>query len=144
MYAPLSRFVEPTYAIMRVVVGLLFAFHGAQKLFGVLDGTARPIVSLMGLAGIIELTAGLFVMIGLLAGVAAFIASGQMACAYFLAHAPRGGWPIQNDGELAVLLCFLFLFISARGAGMWSVDAMLFRHRAPMPAASHSEGWSRA
>ena len=144
MYAPLSRFVEPTYAIMRVIVGLLFAFHGAQKLFGVFDSTARPIVSLMGLAGVIEFTAGLFVMIGLLAGVAAFIASGQMAFAYFFAHAPRGGWPIQNDGELAVLFCFLFLFISARGAGMWSVDAMMFADRRPMPAASRAEGWTRA
>ena len=144
MYAPLSRFVEPTYAMMRVVVGLLFAFHGAQKLFGVLDGTARPIVSLMGLAGIIEFTAGLLVMIGLLGGLAAFVASGQMAFAYFLGHAPRGGWPIQNDGELAVVFCFVFLFISARGAGLWSVDAMMFPHRRPMPAASRAEGWTRA
>ena len=143
MYAPLLRFVEPTYAIMRVVVGLLFAVHGAQKLFGVLDGTARPIVSLMGLAGVIEFTAGLLVMIGLLAGMSAFIASGQMAFAYFLTHAPRGGWPVQNGGELAVLFCFLFLFISARGAGTWSVDATLLRRRRPMPAASRAEGWTR-
>lgn len=143
MHAPLFRFVEPTYAIMRGVVGFLFALHGAQKLFGVLDGTARPIGSLMGLAGIIEFTAGLFVMIGLVAGMAAFIASGQMAFAYFLTHASRGAWPIQNGGELAVLFCFLFLFISARGAGTWSVDAMMFRHRSPMPAASGAEGWTR-
>lgn len=127
MYAPLSRVVEPTYAIMRIVVGLLFAFHGAQKLFGVFDGAARSIASQMGLAGIIEFAAGVLVMIGLLAGLAAFISSGQMAFAYFLAHAPRGGWPIQNEGELAVLFCFLFLFISARGAGIWSLDAALFR-----------------
>jgi putative oxidoreductase len=135
MHAPLSRFVEPTYAIMRIVVGFLFAFHGAQKLFGVFDGTAGPIASLMGLAGIIEFGGGLLVMIGLLAGLAAFISSGQMAFAYFLAHAPRGGWPIQNDGELAALFCFLFLFISARGAGIWSFDGVLFRRRRPMPTA---------
>ena len=143
MYAPLSRFVEPTYATLRIAAGLLFAFHGAQKLFGVFDGTAQPLASLMGLAGIVEFAGGVLVMIGLLAGLAAFIASGQMAFAYFLAHAPRGSWPIQNEGELAALFCVVFLFISARGAGMWSVDALLFRRS----RSSHSadvEGWSRA
>jgi putative oxidoreductase len=143
MYAPLSRFVEPTYAILRILAGLLFAFHGAQKLFGVFDGSARPMASVMGLAGIIEFAGGVLVMIGLLAGLVAFIASGQMAFAYFLAHAPRGGWPIENDGELAVLFCFVFLFISARGAGIWSVDAALIRRRRSMPTAG-AEGWSRA
>ena len=144
MFAPLSRFVEPTYAIMRVVVGFLFAFHGAQKLFGLFDGTARPIDSLMGFAGVVEFTAGVVVMLGLFAGVAAFIASGQMAFAYFMAHAPRGSWPIQNDGELAVLFCFLFLFISARGAGIWSLDAALLRYRRLRPGTSRADGWSRA
>lgn len=142
MYAPFSRFVEPSYAIMRVAVGFLFAFHGAQKLFGAFDGTARPIASQMGLAGIIEFGGGVLVMIGLLAGLVAFIASGEMAFAYFLAHAPRGGWPIQNDGELALIFCFVFLFISARGAGIWSVDAAFARRR-PTPTAT-AEGWSRA
>jgi putative oxidoreductase len=143
MDAPLGRFVEPTYAVMRVVVGLLFAFHGAQKLFGMFGGTERPILSVMGLAGMIELVGGLLVTIGLLAGLAAFIASGQMAFAYFLAHAPRGGWPIQNDGELATLFCFVFLFISARGAGIWSVDAARLRRQRSlhMPTAA---GLSRA
>jgi putative oxidoreductase len=143
MYAPLSRFVEPGYAILRIAAGLLFAFHGAQKLFGMFDGTARPLVSLMGLAGIIEFLGGILVIIGLLAGLVAFVASGQMAFAYFLAHAPRGGWPIQNDGELAALFCFVFLFIAARGSGIWSVDAALVRRRRSMPAAG-AEGWSRA
>jgi putative oxidoreductase len=143
MYAPLSRFVEPTYATLRIVAGLLFAFHGAQKLFGMFDGTARPLGSLMGLAGIIEFAGGVLVMIGLLAGLIAVIASGQMAFAYFLGHAPRGGWPIQNEGELAALFCFVFLFIAARGAGIWSVDATLFRRNRSMPSAG-AEGWSRA
>jgi putative oxidoreductase len=143
MSAPLSRFVEPSYAILRIAAGLLFAFHGTQKLFGMFDGTARPLVSLMGLAGIVELAGGLLIMIGLLAGLVAFVASGQMAFAYFLAHAPRGGWPIQNDGELAALFCFVFLFIAARGSGIWSVDAALVRRRRSMPAAG-AEGWSRA
>ncbi|HVG55176.1 MAG TPA: DoxX family protein [Vicinamibacterales bacterium] len=143
MYAPLSRFVEPAYATMRVVVGFLFAFHGAQKLFGAFDGTARPIASQMGLAGIIEFGGGMLVMIGLLAGLAAFVCSGQMAFAYFLSHVPRGGWPIQNDGELAVLFCFLFLFISARGSGIWSLDGALFRRRRPIHTAT-AEGLSHA
>ena len=142
MYAPLSRLVEPTYAILRIVVGLLFAFHGAQKLFGMFDGTARPLASLMGLAGIIEFAGGVLVMIGFLAGLVAFIASGQMAFAYFLAHAPRGAWPIENEGELAALFCFVFLFISARGAGILSVDAALFRRSRSISSAA--EGWSRA
>jgi putative oxidoreductase len=128
---------------LRIAAGLLFAFHGAQKLFGMFDGTARPLVSLMGLAGIIEFLGGILVIIGLLAGLVAFVASGQMAFAYFLAHAPRGGWPIQNDGELAALFCFVFLFIAARGSGIWSVDAALVRRRRSMPAAG-AEGWSRA
>jgi putative oxidoreductase len=144
MSALLSRFVEPTYAIMRIVVGLLFAFHGAQKLFGAFEGTARPIGSLMGLAGLIEFTAGVCVMLGVLAAVAAFIASGQMAFAYWLAHVPRGGWPIQNDGELAVLFCFVFLFISTRGSGIWSLDAVLLRRRRAITDSSGTEGWSRA
>jgi putative oxidoreductase len=143
MYAPLSRFLEPGYAILRIVAGLLFAFHGAQKLFGMFDGTVRPLVSLMGLAGIIELVGGVLIMIGLLAGLIALVASGQMAFAYFLAHAPRGGWPIQNNGELAVLFCFVFLLISARGAGTWSVDAALFR-RGRTVRSTGAESWSRA
>ena len=143
MHGLLARFVEPTYAIMRIVVGLLFAFHGAQKVFGAFGGTARPLASLMGLAGVIELAAGLLVMFGLLAGLAAFLASGQMAFAYFLRHAPRSGWPIENEGELAALFCFVFLFISARGAGIWSLDRLLRRRRQPMQTAP-IDGLSRA
>jgi putative oxidoreductase len=143
MYAPLSRFVEPAYAVMRVTVGLLFAFHGAMKLFGMFGGTARPLASQMGLAGIIEFAGGLLIMVGLFAGIAAFIASGEMAFAYFLAHAPRGLWPVQNDGELAILFCLVFLFISSRGAGIWSLDTTLFRRRVPMHS-STAEGLSGA
>ena len=133
------RFLEPTFAVLRVVAGLLFAFHGAQKIFGAFGGTARPLASLMGVAGTIELAAGLLIMVGLFAGAAAFVASGQMAFAYFLSHAPRGGWPIQNDGELAVLFCFLFLFMSARGAGIWSLDAALSRRRVSVRAFSSGQ-----
>jgi putative oxidoreductase len=143
MHSPLARFVEPSYAIMRMVVGFLFAFHGAQKLFGIVGGVVQPIASQRGLAGMIELGGGVLVMIGLLAGLAAFLSSGLMAFAYFLVHAPRGGWPIENDGELAVVFCFVFLLIAARGAGVWSLDAALFRRRRPMHTAP-ADGWSQA
>ena len=142
MHTPLSHFVEPIYAAMRIAAGFLFAFHGAQKLFGAFDGTVRPIASQMGLAGMIEFGGGMLIMVGLFAALAAFVCSGQMAVAYVIAHAPRGGWPIQNDGELAVLFCFLFLFVAARGSGIWSLDAWLQRRR-PM-AIAHADGTSRA
>jgi putative oxidoreductase len=118
----LGRFAPQCYAIMRIVAGLLFACHGAQKLFGVLGGQQVALASMFGAAGIIELVGGLLIAIGFLTGTAAFIASGEMAYAYFTMHAPRGGFPIQNGGELAALYCFVFLYIAARGAGMWGVD----------------------
>ncbi|HEX2444241.1 MAG TPA: DoxX family protein [Vicinamibacterales bacterium] len=121
MQPPLARMAGPAYAAFRIVTGFLFAFHGAQKLFGAFGGQAQPLASMPGAAGVIELVCGLLVMVGLLTGVAAFIASGEMAVAYFLAHAPKGLWPIQNGGELAALYCFAFLYIAARGAGMWSL-----------------------
>lgn len=118
----IGRFAPQLYALMRIVVGLLFACHGAQKLFGVLGGQQMTFASQMGLAGVIEFVGGLMIAVGLLTGFAAFIASGEMAYAYFTAHAPRGPFPIQNGGELAVLYCFVFLYIAARGAGIWAVD----------------------
>ena len=118
----LGRFSPQLYAVMRIVVGLLFACHGAQKLFGVLGGQQVELASKLGLAGIIELVGGLMIAIGFLTGTAAFIASGEMAYAYFTAHMPKGGAPIQNGGEPAVLHCFVFLYIAARGVGVWGVD----------------------
>lgn len=117
----LSRWVEPIFAVLRVVAGLLFACHGAQKLFGVLGGQVAG-EPLMILAGVIELAGGLLIAVGLFTPIAAFIASGEMAVAYFVAHAPQGFWPIQNGGELAALYCFLFLYVAARGGGPYSVD----------------------
>jgi len=106
---------------MCAVVGFLFACHGAQKLFGVLGGR-RELHDVQGLlAGIIEFGAGVAIAIGLFTAIAAFIASGEMAFAYFKAHAPHGFWPILNHGELAVLYCFLFLYISTRGDGTLSI-----------------------
>ena len=118
LLAPYSPYL---YALLRIVAGLLFAQHGVQKLFGWLGGTQMPLASQMGVAGIVEAFGGLAISLGLFTSPVAFIASGQMAVAYFQSHLPRGVWPIQNGGELAVLNCFLFLYIASRGSGMWSV-----------------------
>ncbi len=120
---------DPVYAAFRIIVGGLFAFHGAQKLFGAFGGPSQHIFSLMGLAGTIEFGGGVLVAIGLFTRIAAFIASGEMAYAYFTVHAHLGRWPIQNHGEPAVLYCFAFLFIASHGAGMLSLDRILGRGR---------------
>ena len=128
----IGRFTAHTYAIMRIIVGLLFATHGAQKLFGFPPADApmpSPLPPMLLVSGVIELVCGLAVAIGLFAGVFAFIASGEMAAAYFMVHAPHGFWPLVNKGELAVAYCFLFLYMSAHGSGIWSVDALLQRRR---------------
>jgi putative oxidoreductase len=119
-----ERFAPHLYSVFRIVFGFLFIFHGLQKLFGMLGGQVAPLTSLFGVAGIIELVAGFLIMVGLMTSWAAFIASGEMAVAYFRAHQPQGTWPIENNGELAVLFCFAFLYIAARGAGVWSLDAL--------------------
>lgn len=118
----LGRFSPQFYALMRIVVGLLFACHGAQKLFGIFGGRHMPLMSQFGLAGVIEFGGGLLIAIGFLTATIAFIASGEMAYVYFTQHFPRGAVPIQNGGELAVLYCFVFLYIASRGAGIWAVD----------------------
>ena len=118
----LGRFAPHIYALLRIVAGVLFAQHGAQKLFGVLGGQQASITSQFGLAGAIELVGGLMIAAGVLTSLVAFIASGEMAFAYFQAHAPRGLFPVQNGGELAVLYCFIFLYIAARGNGTWSLQ----------------------
>lgn len=118
----IGRFAPHLYAVLRIVAGLMFAMHGTQKLFGWPGGTEPVPVTLMKVAGAIELVTGLLIAIGLFTGFAAFIASGEMAVAYFWKHAPNGFWPILNQGELAALYCFLFLFMAAHGAGIWSVD----------------------
>jgi len=120
----LGKYSEFLYAVMRLMVGLLFACHGVQKLFGVLGGESQVSNPMLLAAGIIEFAGGGLVAIGLWAGSAAFIASGLMAVAYFMVHARGGFWPIVNKGELAVLYCFVFLYIAARGSGTLSVDAV--------------------
>ncbi|HYC59144.1 MAG TPA: DoxX family protein [Thermoanaerobaculia bacterium] len=123
MQRTLGRYTPQLFAILRIIAGLMFAMHGTQKLFGWPGGKEPVAVPLMIAAGVIELVAGLLITIGLLTSWAAFIASGEMAVAYFKAHAhPIFSWPLLNQGELTVLYCFLFLYIAAHGAGVWSVD----------------------
>ena len=121
----LNRFSDHLYSLMRLMAGFLFACHGAQKLFGVLGSPAMRHIPLMLAAGIIEFFGGLLIALGMFTFFAAFIASGEMATGYFLGHAPHGFWPIRNHGELAVLFCFVFLYIASRGDGTWSVRRFL-------------------
>ena len=127
-----ERYAPQLYALFRIVFGFLFLFHGLQKLFGMfggLGGQAVPLGSMFGVAGIIELVCSVLIMLGLFTRIAAFIASGEMAAAYFIAHLPMGLIPIQNGGELALLYCFAFLYIAARGPGMCSLDGTRRRSR---------------
>ena len=121
----LSRYEPNAYFLLRIVFGFLFMCHGLQKTFlpQLLHGhQVPPGLTLDFLGAVIELIAGLLIFLGLFTRVAAFIASGEMAVAYFWVHAKRGFWPILNKGELAVVLCFLFLYIAATGAGRYSLD----------------------
>jgi putative oxidoreductase len=117
----LRRFEPYAYALLRIVSGLLFLFHGLQK-FGVLGGEMVPLASMRGAAAIIETVGGALIMVGFATSPVAFLCSGEMAYAYFTAHQPRGTWPIQNGGELAALYAFIFLYISTRGGGKLSVE----------------------
>jgi putative oxidoreductase len=140
MYTVIGRFAPQAFALMRIVIGVLFALHGVQILFGFppmkgMGGGPMPPIVLA--AGIIELIGGLLVAIGLITGIAAFICSGTMAVAYWTAHAPHGWHPIANQGELAAVYCFIFLYIAAHGGGVWSVDAAI-RGRSPVTAPSPS------
>lgn len=122
----LGQLQDQIHGIFRMVAGYAFMLHGAQKIFGIL-GADGPVdyASTMGLAGLIELGGGALIMVGLFTNIAAFVASGQMAVAYFTAHvATAGGMltPITNRGEAAVLYCFVFLFLAASGGGAFSLD----------------------
>jgi putative oxidoreductase len=112
---------------MRLIVGFLFACHGAQKLFGVLGGQSE-IHDPEGLAAaLIEFGSGALIAAGLFTRISALFASGEMAVAYFKAHAGRSFWPIANHGELAALYCFIFLYIGFAGVGEWSIEGILRR-----------------
>jgi putative oxidoreductase len=114
-------------SVLRIVAAFLFMEHGAMKLFGFPGAGDHKVelASLMGFAGILEFFGGGLVLLGLFTRPVAFILSGEMAFAYFMAHAPQGFWTIQNGGEAAVFYCFVFLYFSAAGAGPWSLDRMM-------------------
>lgn len=114
-----------TYAAFRIVTGILFWQHGAQKLFGWLGGDRVELASLVGLAGILEFFGGLMIGLGLYTRFVAFVVAGEMAVAYFTAHLSRGLWPIQNGGEPAVFFCFAFLLMVTMGSGAFSLDEKL-------------------
>ncbi len=123
-----------THFLLRIVAGFLFFLHGGQKLwawFGGMppNGSAAAMFTQPWFGGAIEFAGGLLILGGLWTRPAAFICSGEMAVAYFQAHQPLGLLPVQNHGELAVLYCFIFLFLAAHGAGVWSVDAAMSRGR---------------
>ncbi len=123
MAAFMGTYGGQTYALMRIVLGFTFLFHGTQKLLGVPLPAPEAPAFVIYVAGGLELVGGVLIMIGLMTSWAAFICSGLMAAAYWMAHGMNALLPIQNQGELAVVYCFAFLFISAHGPGMWSVDA---------------------
>ena len=117
-------------SVLRIITAFLFIAHGAQKLFGFLappGAPTPPLFSMIGIGGILEFFGGLLLLVGLFTRPVAFILSGLMAVAYFMAHAPQGFWPLQNRGELAVLYCFVFLFFAVAGGGEWSLDRLLRR-----------------
>jgi putative oxidoreductase len=122
----IGRFSPHAYALLRIVAGLMFAMHGTQKILGwPASNSPGPLPTMALVAGWIELVCGALIMIGLLTGWAAFLASGEMAGAYFMVHAKNAFWPIENQGELAALYCFVFLYVATVGAGIWSVDSVM-------------------
>ena len=114
-------------SLLRMIAGLMFMQHGLSKYFGfpAPSPATFQMVSLLGLAGMIEIVAGALIAVGLFTRVAAFLSSGQMAIGYFMSHAPRGFFPQANGGELAIFYCFVFLYIALEGGGPWSLDAVL-------------------
>ena len=128
----MNRIEDVTLSLLRIVAGLILFCPGAMKLFGWFGGMPPgvPLTPLLHAAGWIEVVGGTLIMLGLFTRVVTFITSGEMAFAYFIGHFPHGFWPIQNHGEPAVLLCFIFLYLVTRGAGPVSLDHLVFGRRA--------------
>ena len=140
-----EKAVQISYFLLRVVSGLLFLQAGGLKLFGWFGGMPPEfpfkLFSEIGLAGVLEFFGGSMILLGLFTRPVAFVLSGEMAVAYFQGHFPRGFWPIVNHGEPAVLLCFIFLFMSAYGSGEWSLDALIQQRRGnPLPEKEAAHG----
>jgi len=125
----LSRWQPQLLALLRIVTGLLFVEHATSKFFAFpVPFPVHPLPPMLMAAGAIELIGGILVTLGLFTRLAAFIASGEMAVAYFIGHFPKGFWPVQNMGEGAVLFCFIFLYLAAAGPGAWSIDEARLRN----------------
>ena len=125
-FASLSRYQPQALSILRIVTALLFIAHGTQKLLGFPAaewGTAN-LMSLMGVAGILEVFGGIAILVGFMTRPVAFVLSGFMAVAYWMGHAPQSPFPVNNGGDAAILFCFAFLYFVFSGPGVWSVDAM--------------------
>ncbi|MEK1893188.1 MAG: DoxX family protein [Rhizobium sp.] len=120
-----AKWTPNVLAILRIVTALLFLEHATMKFFqfpAAIPGVPYPLPAIMLVAGAIEVVTGLLVTVGYYTRIAAFIASGEMAAAYFMAHAPQGFWPALNMGELAIMFCFVFLYLAFAGAGAWALD----------------------
>ena len=134
----MNRAVQITYFLLRVVAGFLFIQAGGLILFGwfggMPGGMKPPLMSQTGIGGILEFFGGILIMLGLFTRPVAFILSGMMAIAYWQFHFPSGHWPVQNQGMPAVLFCFIFLYMAAKGGGEWSLDTLIRRRRNLPPA----------
>ena len=122
-----SKWSPVLLSVLRIVAAFLFMQHGAQKLLGFPGAGDHKVelMSLLGFAGCLELIGGGLLLVGLFNRPVAFVLSGEMAFAYFMVHAPQGFWPLLNQGDAAVLFCFVFLYLSAAGGGPWSLDRAL-------------------
>jgi putative oxidoreductase len=128
--SPYMRYEPVLRSLARIVIGFTFSLHGWQKVFGMfggLGGNTPPLNSMLGAAGVIETIGGALIILGIFTRPVAFLLAGEMAIGYFRTHAPRGPWPLTNGGELAVFYCFFFLWLSAAGAGPWSLDRLFHR-----------------
>ena len=128
----LAAWTPRALSVLRIVTGLLFLEHGTGKLLGFppSDHVAPTLFSLIGVQGVLELVGGFLILIGLFTRPVAFILAGNMGVAYFMAHAPKSFFPTVNGGQLAILFCFVFLFLAFAGGGVWSADEQLARSRA--------------
>ncbi|OQW55811.1 MAG: DoxX family protein [Proteobacteria bacterium HN_bin10] len=129
----LDRFSAPLLSVLRIVSALLFIAHGTAKLFQFpateMFAQAPPVGDLMWIAGVLEAGGGALLLLGLFTRPVAFVLSGMMAVAYWMAHFPQSPYPIQNGGDAAILFCFVFLYIAAAGGGAWSADKLLFKSK---------------